>query len=92
MKREEIKTLEDAMTYIDEVEKKHSDYTTEIEALKNQNKTLTESNDRLSKENTSVKEKYYDLWLKEGRQTKEVDESQEEIPQEKSLEELLMED
>lgn len=91
MKKEDIKTLEDAMTYISEIEKKFENRETEIEALESKIKTLEDSNTKLSEENTSVKEKYFDLWLKEGRQTKS-EETKVEEPVNKTLDELLMED
>ena len=93
MKREEIKTLEDAMIYISEIEEKHKNHSVYIEALNTKVKSLEESNKTLSTENTSIKEKYFDLWLKESKTaTIEEDKKVEEEPPTKSLEELLMED
>ena len=90
MDKKEIKTLEDAMTYINEMEKSMQDNKTHLEGLQNKVNTLEKDKETLTKENGDLKAKYYDLWTSQPRtdNTKQ-EETKEEIV--KSLDELLME-
>ena len=91
MKKEEIKTLEDAMVFINEMEKVGQDNNTHLEGLKNKVSTLEKEKESLIKENGDLKAKYYDLWASQPRtdNTKQEETKEETV---KSLEELLMEE
>lgn len=91
MNKKEIKTLEDAMSYIDEIEKIQQDNKTHLEGLQNKLSTLENEKDVLSKENSDLKAKYYDLWASQPR-TDNIKQEEEKEESVKSLEELLMED
>lgn len=90
MDKKEIKTLEDAMTYINEMEKSMQDNKTHLEGLQNKVNTLEKDKETLTKENGDLKAKYYDLWTSQPRTDNTI---QEETKEEsvKSLEDLLME-
>ena len=90
MDKKEIKTLEDAMSYINEMEKSMQDNKTHLEGLQNKVNTLEKDKETLTKENGDLKAKYYDLWTSQPRTDKTI---QEEVKEEsvKSLEDLLME-
>lgn len=90
MDKKEIKTLEDAMVYIDEMEKLAQDNKTHLEGLQNKLSTLENEKDVLSKENSDLKAKYYDLWTSQPRTDNTKQEETKEEPV-KSLEDLLME-
>ena len=91
MDKKEIKTLEDAMTYINEMEKSMQDNKTHLEGLQNKVNTLEKDKETLTKENGDLKAKYYDLWTSQPRTDNTI---QEETKEEavKSLDELLMEE
>ena len=91
MDKKEIKTLEDAMTYINEMEKSMQDNKTHIEGLQNKVNTLEKDKETLTKENGDLKAKYYDLWTSQPRtdNTKQEETKEETV---KSLEDLLMEE
>lgn len=90
MKKEEIKTLEDAMTFIDEMEKVGQDNKTHLEGLQNKVSTLEKEKESLTQENGNLKAKYYDLWSRQPRTNTTQEETKEETV--KSLDELLMEE
>lgn len=91
MKKEEIKTLEDAMTFIDEMEKVGQDNKTHLVGLQNKVSTLEKEKESLTKENGDLKAKYYDLWTSQPRidNTKQEETKEETV---KSLDELLLEE
>ena len=90
MDKKEIKTLEDAMTYINDMEKSMQDNKTHLEGLQNKVNTLEKDKETLTKENGDLKAKYYDLWTSQPRtdNTKQEETKEETV---KSLDELLME-
>lgn len=90
MKKEEIKTLEDAMTFIDEMEKVGQDNKIHLEGLQNKVSTLEKEKESLTQENGDLKAKYYDLWTSQPRSNTPQEETKEENV--KSLDELLMEE
>lgn len=91
MDKKEIKTLEDAMSYINEMEKSMQDNKTHLEGLQNKVNTLEKDKETLTKENGNLKAKYYDLWTSQPRtdNTKQEETKEETV---KSLDELLMEE
>lgn len=91
MNKKEIKTLEDAMTYINDMEKTMQDNKTHLEGLQNKVTTLEKDKETLTKENGDLKAKYYDLWTSQPRidNTKQEETKEETV---KSLDELLMEE
>ena len=91
MDKKEIKTLEDAMSYINEMEKSMQDNKTHLEGLQNKVTTLEKDKEILTKENGDLKAKYYDLWTSQPRtdNTKQEEAKEETV---KSLEDLLMEE
>ena len=90
MDKKEIKTLEDAMIYINDMEKSMQDNKTHLEGLQNKVNTLEKDKETLTKENGNLKAKYYDLWTSQPRtdNTKQEETKEETV---KSLDELLME-
>lgn len=90
MNKKEIKTLEDAMIYINDMEKTMQDNKTHLEGLQNKVNTLEKDKETLTKENGDLKAKYYDLWTSQPRtdNTKQEETKEETV---KSLDELLME-
>ena len=90
MDKKEIKTLEDAMIYINDMEKSMQDNKTHLEGLQNKVNTLEKDKETLTKENGDLKAKYYDLWTSQPRtdNTKQEETKEETV---KSLDELLME-
>ena len=91
MDKKEIKTLEDAMSYINEMEKSMQDNKTHLEGLQNKVNTLEKDKETLTKENGDLKAKYYDLWTSQPRTDNTKQEETKEEPV-KSLDELLMEE
>ena len=91
MDKKEIKTLEDAMTYINHMEKTMQDNKTHLEGLQNKVTTLEKDKETLTKENGDLKAKYYDLWASQPRTDNTIQEETKEEPV-KSLEDLLMEE
>ena len=91
MNKKEIKTLEDAMIYINDMEKTMQDNKTHLEGLQNKVNTLEKDKETLTKENGDLKAKYYDLWTSQPRtdNTKQEETKEETV---KSLDELLMEE
>ena len=91
MNKKEIKTLEDAMIYINDMEKTIQDNKTHLEGLQNKVNTLEKDKEILTKENGDLKAKYYDLWASQPRidNTKQEETKEETV---KSLDELLMEE
>ena len=91
MNKKEIKTLEDAMTYINDMEKTIQDNKTHLEGLQNKVNTLEKDKETLTKENGDLKAKYYDLWTSQPRtdNTKQEETKEETV---KSLDDLLMEE
>ena len=91
MNKKEIKTLEDAMIYINDMEKTMQDNKTHLEGLQNKVTTLEKDKEILTKENGDLKAKYYDLWTSQPRtdNTKQEETKEETV---KSLDELLMEE
>ena len=91
MDKKEIKTLEDAMIYINDMEKSMQDNKTHLEGLQNKVNTLEKDKETLTKENGDLKAKYYDLWASQPRTDNTIQEETKEEPV-KSLDELLMEE
>ena len=91
MDKKEIKTLEDAMTFINDMEKTIQDNKTHLEGLQNKVNTLEKDKETLTKENGDLKAKYYDLWASQPRTDNTIQEETKEEPV-KSLEDLLMEE
>ena len=91
MDKKEIKTLEDAMIYINDMEKSMQDNKTHLEGLQNKVNTLEKDKETLTKENGDLKAKYYDLWASQPRTDNTTQEETKEEPV-KSLEDLLMEE
>ena len=91
MNKKEIKTLEDAMIYINDMEKTIQDNKTHLEGLQNKVTTLEKDKEILTKENGDLKAKYYDLWASQPRTDNTIQEETKEEPV-KSLDELLMEE
>ena len=91
MNKKEIKTLEDAMIYINDMEKTIQDNKTHLEGLQNKVNTLEKDKETLTKENGDLKAKYYDLWASQPRTDNTIQEETKEEPV-KSLEDLLMEE
>lgn len=91
MNKKEIKTLEDAMIYINDMEKTMQDNKTHLEGLQNKVTTLEKDKEILTKENGDLKAKYYDLWASQPRTDNTIQEETKEEPV-KSLEDLLMEE
>ena len=91
MNKKEIKTLEDAMIYINDMEKTMQDNKTHLEGLQNKVNTLEKDKETLTKENGDLKAKYYDLWASQPRTDNTIQEETKEEPV-KSLDELLMEE
>ena len=91
MNKKEIKTLEDAMIYINDMEKTMQDNKTHLEGLQNKVNTLEKDKEILTKENGDLKAKYYDLWTSQPRtdNTKQEETKEETV---RSLDELLMEE
>ena len=91
MNKKEIKTLEDAMIYINDMEKTMQNNKTHLEGLQNKVTTLEKDKETLTKENGDLKAKYYDLWASQPRTDNTIQEETKEEPV-KSLEDLLMEE
>ena len=93
MKKEEIKTLEDALTYISDLEEIQNNKTIEIDGLNAKMKEMDTSIKKITEENKELKERCYDLFMKIPRQEQQV-KMQEEVKEElvKSLDDILLED
>ena len=93
MKKEEIKSLEDALSFIADLEEIQNNKTIEIDGLNAKMKEMDTSIKKITEENKELKERCYDLFMKIPRQGQEV-KMQEEVKEEsvKSLDDLLLED
>ena len=93
MKKEEIKTLEDALTYISDLEEIQNIKTIEIDGLNAKMKEMETTSNKLVEENSELKQRCYDLFMKIPRQGEVV--NNQDIKKEesvKSLDDLLLED
>ena len=93
MKKEEIKTLEDALTYISDLEEIQNNKTVEIDGLNAKMKEMETTSNKLVEENSELKQRCYDLFMKIPRQGEVV--NNQDIKKEesvKSLDDLLLED
>ena len=93
MKKEEIKTLEDALTYISDLEEIQNNKTVEIDGLNAKMKEMETTSNKLVEENSELKQRCYDLFMKIPRQGEVV--NNQDIKKEepvKSLDDLLIED
>ena len=93
MKKEEIKTLEDALTYISDLEEIQNNKTVEIYGLNAKMKEMETTSNKLVEENSELKQRCYDLFMKIPRQGEVV--NNQDIKKEepvKSLDDLLLED
>lgn len=93
MKKEEIKTLEDALSFIADLEEIQNNKSIEIDGLNAKMKEMETSSNKLVEENSELKQRCYDLFMKIPRQGEVV--NKQDIKKEepvKSLDELLIED
>ena len=93
MKKEEIKSLEDALTYISDLEEIQNNKTVEIDGLNAKMKKMETTSNKLVEENSELKQRCYDLFMKIPRQGEVV--NNQDIKKEepvKSLDDLLLED
>ena len=93
MKKEDIKTLEDALTYISDLEEIQNNKTVEIDGLNAKMKEMETTSNKLVEENSELKQRCYDLFMKIPRQGEVV--NNQDIKKEepvKSLDDLLLED
>ena len=93
MKKEEIKSLEDALTYISDLEEIQNNKTVEIDGLNAKMKEMETTSNKLVEENSELKQRCYDLFMKIPRQGEVV--NNQDIKKEepvKSLDDLLLED
>ena len=93
MKKEEIKTLEDALTYISDLEEIQNNKTVELDGLNAKMKEMETTSNKLVEENSELKQRCYDLFMKIPRQGEVV--NNQDIKKEepvKSLDDLLLED
>ena len=93
MKKEEIKSLEDALQYITEIEELQDTKTIEIDGLNAKIKDYETTSNKLVEENNELKQRCYDLFMKIPRQGQVVN-YHNEIKEEpiKSLDDILNED
>lgn len=93
MKKEDIKTLEDALTYISDLEEIQNNKTIEIDGLNAKMKEMETTSNKLVEENSELKQRCYDLFMKIPRQGEVVNnqDTKKEEPV-KSLDDLLLED
>ena len=93
MKKEDIKTIEDALTYISDLEEIQNNNTVEIDGLNAKMKEMETTSNKLVEENSELKQRCYDLFMKIPRQGEVV--NNQDIKKEetvKSLDDLLLED
>ena len=93
MKKEDIKTLEDALTYISDLEEIQNNKTIEIDGLNVKMKEMETTTNKLVEENSELKQRCYDLFMKIPRQGEVV--NNQDLKKEdpvKSLDDLLLED
>lgn len=93
MKKEDIKSLEDALSFIADMEEIQNNKTIEIDGLNAKMKEMDTSIKKITEENKELKERCYDLFMKIPRQEQQV-KMQEEVKEElvKSLDDILLED
>ena len=94
MKKEEIKSLEDALQYITEIEELQDSKTIEIDGLNAKMKDMETTSNKLVEENNELKQRCYDLFMKIPRQGQVVNYQNNEVKEEpiKSLDDILKED
>ena len=94
MKKEEIKSLEDALQYITEIEELQDSKTIEINGLNAKMKDMETVSNKLVEENNELKQRCYDLFMKIPRQGQVVNYQNKEVKEEpiKSLDDILKED
>ena len=94
MKKEEIKSLEDALQYITEIEELQDSKTIEIDGLNAKMKDMETVSNKLVEENNELKQRCYDLFMKIPRQGQVVNYQNNEVKEEpiKSLDDILKED
>ena len=94
MKKEEIKSLEDALQYITEIEEMQDSKTIEIDGLNAKMKDMETVSNKLVEENNELKQRCYDLFMKIPRQGQIVNYQNNEVKEEpiKSLDDILKED
>lgn len=93
MKKEEIKSLEDALQYITEIEEMQDSKTIELNGLNAKMKDMETVSNKLVEENNELKQRCYDLFMKIPRQGQVVNYNN-EVKEEpiKSLDDILKED
>ena len=93
MKKEDIKNLEDAMQYITEIEEIQDSKTIEIDGLNAKMKDMETASNKLVEENSELKQRCYDLFMKIPRQVQVVNYNNEKKEEPtKSLDDILNED
>lgn len=94
MKKEDIKSLEDALQYITEIEEMQDSKTIEIDGLNAKMKDMETVSNKLVEENNELKQRCYDLFMKIPRQGQIVNYQNNEVKEEpiKSLDDILKED
>ena len=93
MKKEEIKSLEDALSFIADLEEIQNNKSIEIDGLNAKMKEMETTSNKLVEENSELKQRCYDLFMKIPRQGEVV--NKQDIKKEepvKSLDELLLDD
>ena len=93
MKKEEIKSLEDALSFIADLEEIQNNKSIEIDGLNAKMKEMETTSNKLVEENSELKQRCYDLFMKIPRQGEVV--NNQDIKKEepvKSLDDLLLED
>ena len=91
MNREEIKTLEDALSVIDELDKAQATHSIEVEGLSAKCKDYENANKELTNEVDKLKKQVYDYWIQLPREggNKVIDDNNNEQADLISLDELL---
>ena len=93
MKKEEIKSLEDALQYITEIEEMQDSKTIEIDGLNAKMRDMETVSNKLVEENNELKQRCYDLFMKIPRQGQVVNYNNDLIEEPiKSLDDILKED
>ena len=93
MKKEEIKNLEDALSFIADLEEMQNNKTIEIDGLNAKMKEMETTTNKLVEENSELKQRCYNLFMKIPRQGEVV--NNQDLKKEepvKSLDDLLLED
>ena len=68
MNRDEIKTLENALEFINELEQKHSTHKVEVDGLTSKLTSFEKINSELKQENENLKKQVYDYWIQIPRE------------------------